>query len=126
MTTPRRFLLLGSIGSFLAVGLGAFGAHGLKGTISPEMLATFQTGVQYHFYHSLGLFAVAFAAVHLGDCALIRWSGWLMALGIVLFSGSIYVLSITGARSLGIITPFGGTAFLVGWILLGAAVWSAR
>jgi uncharacterized membrane protein YgdD (TMEM256/DUF423 family) len=114
MTTTRLFLFLGSISSFLAVGLGAFGAHGLREKISPEMLAVYQTGVQYHFYHSLGLFAVAFAASYLGDSRLIRWSGWLMVVGILLFSGSIYVLSTTGVRALGVITPFGGTAFLVG------------
>ena len=126
MTTIKIFLFLGSISSFLAVGLGAFGVHGLRGKISPEMLAAFQTGVQYHFYHSLGLFAVAFAASYLGDTGLIRWSGWMMVLGIVLFSGSIYALSTTGVRSLGIITPFGGTAFLAGWILLAVAALSAR
>jgi uncharacterized membrane protein YgdD (TMEM256/DUF423 family) len=126
MTTTKLFLFCGSISSFLAVGLGAFGAHGLKGNISSEMLVIYQTGVQYHFYHSLGLFVVAFAASYLGDTSPIRWSGWMMVLGIVLFSGSIYVLSTTGVRSLGVITPFGGTAFLVGWILLGAATLSAR
>ena len=120
MTTTRLFLFLGSISSLLAVALGAFGAHGLRGKISPEMMASYQTGVQYHLYHSFGLLAVAFAASHLGDTGLIRWAGWMMVAGIVLFSGSIYALSTTGIRSLGIITPFGGTAFLVGWLLLAA------
>jgi uncharacterized membrane protein YgdD (TMEM256/DUF423 family) len=126
MTTTKLFLFMGSISSFMAVALGAFGAHGLRGKISPEMLATYQTGVLYHFYHSLGLFVVAFAASYLPDSNLVRWSGWMMALGIVLFSGSIYALSTTGTLSLGVITPFGGTAFLAGWILLAVAALSAR
>ncbi len=126
MTPVRLFLLLGSISSALAVILGAFGAHGLRGRISPEMLAIYQTGIQYHFYHSLGLLIVAFAASHSGDSSLVRWAGWCMLAGILLFSGSLYALSLSGIRTLGAITPFGGVAFILGWVLLAAAAWGGR
>jgi len=117
----KIFLLLGSINAALAVGLGAFGAHILRGRLSESLLGTYQTGVQYHFYHALGLFAVALAASLLPEAALVKWSGWLMLVGIILFSGSLYLLSITGMRWLGAITPLGGVAFISAWLLLAAA-----
>jgi uncharacterized membrane protein YgdD (TMEM256/DUF423 family) len=117
----RWFLILGGLNAGVAVILGAFGAHALKARLSSDMLAVFQTGVQYHFYHALGLFAVAFAASQLPDSALVRWSGLTMVFGILLFSGSLYVLSLTGQRGFGAITPVGGVGFLVAWILLVAA-----
>ena len=111
---------LGSIGMFLAVALGAFGAHGLRGRLSPEMLAIFETGVRYQFYHSLGLFLVAWLSDrHPG--ALVTASGWAFVAGIVVFSGSLYLLSATGVRWLGAVTPLGGLAFLAGWLLVLAA-----
>lgn len=111
---------LGSAGMFLAVALGAFGAHALRQRLSPEMLAVFETGVRYHLYHALALFAVAWLQErHPGS--LVQASGWAFTLGIVLFSGSLYLLSATGVRALGAITPLGGLAFLVGWVLLFAA-----
>lgn len=102
---------------FVAVGLGAFGAHGLRQRLSPEMLAIFETGVRYHVYHALALFAVAWV----GDknpASLAGAAGLAFTIGIVVFSGSLYVLSMTGIRWLGAITPIGGVAFLVGWVLL--------
>lgn len=118
----KTFLLLGSINAALAVGLGAFGAHVLRGRLSESLLSTYQTGVQYHFYHALGLFAVALVASQLPNSILVKWSGWLMLAGIILFSASLYLLSITGMRWLGAITPLGGVAFISAWLLLAAAV----
>lgn len=118
----KTFALYGSLLAALAVMLGAFGAHGLKTKLAPEMLVTFETGVRYHFYHALGLLAVALVASQLPDSPPLRWSGYLLVAGIVLFSGSLYALSLTGVRGLGIITPFGGVAFIAGWLLLALAV----
>lgn len=112
------FLILGSINGFLAVALGAFAAHGLRNTISPELLNTFQTGVQYHMYHALALLGVGLLALYYPAQSAVRLSGWLFVLGIVLFSGSLYVLALSGIRWLGAITPLGGVAFLAGWTLL--------
>ena len=111
---------LGAVFMFLAVGLGAFGAHGLRQRLSPDMLAIFETGVRYHAYHALGLFAVAWVSER-NPGSLAGAAGWAMALGIVIFSGSLYALSISGVRWLGAITPIGGVGFLVGWVLLAVA-----
>jgi uncharacterized membrane protein YgdD (TMEM256/DUF423 family) len=119
---PRLFLLLAAINGFLAVSLGAFAAHGLRARLSPDLLATFQTGVQYHMIHTLALFGVGLLAFQLPATASLRISGYLFMAGIVLFSGSLYVLAVSGVRWLGAITPFGGLAFLAGWVLLG---WTA-
>lgn len=101
----------------LAVGLGAFGAHALRARLSPDLLFVFETGVRYHFYHALALFAVAWLSErHPGP--LVHGAGWAFVLGIVVFSGSLYLLSATGVRWLGAITPIGGVAFLLGWLLL--------
>lgn len=108
---------VGAILMFLAVGLGAFGAHGLKQRLTPDMLAIFETGVRYHAYHALALFAVAWLAEK-NPASWANTAGWAFTAGIVVFSGSLYVLSISGVRWLGAITPIGGVAFLVGWILL--------
>lgn len=122
----RTFLVLGAINAFLCVGLGAFGAHGLKKTISADMLTVYQTGVQYHFYHALGLIAIGLVLLHFPGSRPIAWSGWLMLTGIVLFSTSLYVLSLTGMRGLGMITPFGGVAFLCAWALLAYGTWTGK
>jgi uncharacterized membrane protein YgdD (TMEM256/DUF423 family) len=108
---------VGAVAMLLAVALGAFGAHALRQRISPEMLAVFEVGVRYHVYHALALFAVAWVAER-APGSLAQASGWAFALGIVVFSGSLYLLSVTGVRWLGAITPIGGTAFLAGWVLL--------
>src|SRR3954471_13370066 len=94
----KLFLAPGGIFAFLAVAIGAFGAHGLKARLTPEALAIYQTGVQYHFYHALGLILVGLAFLHLPDSPQLRAAGWLMAVGIVLFSGSLYVLALTGQK----------------------------
>lgn len=119
----KVFILLGCLNAFLSVVLGAFGAHGLKDKLSNEMMTVYQTGVQYHMYHALGLFIVGILADKLGDVSQIRTAGWFLQAGILLFSGSLYALSISGVRPLGIITPFGGVAFLVGWFFLAVGVW---
>ena len=113
----RTFLILGALAGFLGVALGAFGAHGLRARLSPEMLAVFETGVRYQMYHACAILIVALAAARL-DGWLIRAAGWLFTSGIVVFSGSLYVLAITGTTAFGAITPFGGVALLAGWACL--------
>ncbi len=115
---PRNFLMLGAINAFLCVAFGAFGAHGLKQMISADMLTVYQTGVQYHFYHALGLIVVGLVLLHFPKSRSIALAGWLMLIGIILFSVSLYALSLTGIRGLGAITPLGGIAFLSAWALL--------
>jgi uncharacterized membrane protein YgdD (TMEM256/DUF423 family) len=126
MMSPKIFLTLGALNAFLCVALGAFGAHGLKQQLSVEMLAVYQTGVQYHFYHALGLIAVGLVLLNFPASRLVAFSGWLMLGGIILFCLSLYVLSLTGIRALGMITPFGGVVFLTAWALLAYGVWAAR
>jgi uncharacterized membrane protein YgdD (TMEM256/DUF423 family) len=109
----------------LGVAAGAFGAHGLKAWLTPEMLAVFETGVRYHLIHALALLAVAWAATR-WESRVIPAAGWLFVVGIVLFSGSLYVLTLTGIRGLGAITPFGGVALIVGWLLLAWGAWTGR
>ena len=126
MTTGARiFLSAGGIAALAAVALGAFGAHALKSRVSPEMLAVWHTGVEYHLFHALGLLAVGIVAIHLPDSPLLKWSGWLMLAGILFFSGSLYPLALTGERWLGAVTPVGGLAFLAAWALFVAAVLKA-
>jgi uncharacterized membrane protein YgdD (TMEM256/DUF423 family) len=120
------FLLLGSINAFLAVALGAFGAHGLKSRLTADRLAVYQTGVHYHLAHALGLILIALLAERLPASAPIQWSGWLLTTGIVLFSGSLYLLAISGVRVFGAITPLGGLCFLTGWALLAVAAAKVR
>ncbi|WP_035100868.1 DUF423 domain-containing protein [Aneurinibacillus terranovensis] len=116
----RLFLFLGSINMFLSVALGAFGAHQLKGRLSPGMLEIYQTGVHYQMIHGLAILFIALVGEKLSG-TLPTWSGWLMQIGIILFSGSLYALSTSGIRVLGAITPIGGVAFLAGWALLAIA-----
>jgi len=116
----KTFLLLGAVAAFLAVILGAFGAHALRGRLSPEMLAVFQTGVQYHMYHALALILVSAIMGRMSGW-LIQTAGWCFVGGIVLFSGSLYLLAATGVTVLGAITPIGGLAFLIGWACLAFA-----
>jgi uncharacterized membrane protein YgdD (TMEM256/DUF423 family) len=116
----KTFLLLGAVAAFLAVILGAFGAHALRGRLSPEMLAVFQTGVQYHVYHALALILVSAIMGRMSGW-LIQTAGWCFVAGIVLFSGSLYLLAATGVTVLGAVTPIGGLAFLIGWACLAFA-----
>jgi len=116
----RTFVLIGALAGVAGVGLGAFGAHGLRGRLSPEMLAVFETGVRYHVYHAVALVATAALMGRL-DGRLINAAGWLFTAGIVLFSGSLYVVALTGVSVFGAITPIGGLAFLAGWACLAIA-----
>lgn len=111
-----HFLLLGAIFAFAGVGLGAFGAHGLKAIISPEMLEVYKTGVTYQMWHALGLIVIALVQQQAPASKLLNWAGWLMAGGIMVFSGSLYVLAILNMKWLGMITPFGGLGFLGAWL----------
>src|SRR5437868_11103860 len=113
----RTLLLMGAVAGLIAVGFGAFGAHGLRGRLTPEMLAVFETGVRYHMYHALALLLTAALAPRFPGRAMAA-AGWLFAGGIVLFSGSLYLLAVTGVTVLGAITPIGGVAFLAGWLSL--------
>ena len=114
----KLFLALGSINALLVVLIGAFGAHALKARLTVENMAVFQTGVQYHFYHAVGLILLGLIALQIPITPYLRWSGWLMLVGIILFSGSLYALSITNIRWLGMITPFGGMTFIIAWLML--------
>ncbi|MCZ8513507.1 DUF423 domain-containing protein [Paenibacillus filicis] len=118
----RTFITIGAICGFLSVALGAFGAHMLKSILTPELLADYQTGVQYQMMHSLGLIGIGLASGHLKGSVHLRRAGWSMLAGIVLFSGSLYILSLTGVKMLGAITPFGGVAFLFGWLSFALAM----
>lgn len=116
----RSFLMLAAFFGFTGVALGAFAAHGLKSRLSAEYLTVFHTGVTYQLVHALALLGVAVLSVHLPG----RWvaaAGWLFAVGILLFSGSLYLLTTTGVSKLGIVTPIGGLCFLAGWACLGWA-----
>jgi uncharacterized membrane protein YgdD (TMEM256/DUF423 family) len=122
----RIFDLLGSVNAFLAVAFGAFGAHALRDRLAPELLAIWQTGANYHLAHALGLLLVGVLLhLHVGSFYL-RWAGWLLLVGIVLFSGSLYLLALTGMRTFGMLTPLGGVSLLGGWAALAAAMLKAR
>ncbi|MGJ0486603.1 MAG: DUF423 domain-containing protein [Methylomicrobium sp.] len=112
------FLFFGALSALIGVGMGAFGAHGLKNVITPEMLAVYQTGVNYQMWHALGLIGIALARRHEPESKLLNWAGWLMLIGIVLFSGSLYLLAVMDLKQLGMVTPFGGVSFLIAWLLL--------
>ncbi|UCP07900.1 MULTISPECIES: DUF423 domain-containing protein [unclassified Pseudomonas] len=118
----RGFLMLAAFFGFTGVALGAFAAHGLKSRLTPEYLTIFHTGVTYQLVHTLALLGVALLATQIQG-RLITWAGASFAIGILLFSGSLYLLTLTGISKLGIITPFGGLAFLIGWLCLGLAAW---
>ena len=113
----KKFAFYGAIFMALAVGLGAFGAHGLKNVVTKEMLVIFHTGVEYHFYHALGLFCVAFVS-NFDDSKRVKLAGYSMVFGIIVFSGSLYAMTFTGIKILGAITPIGGVSFIISWILL--------
>ena len=119
----KLFVILGSLNALIGVALGAFGAHGLKTKVDPDMLTVWNTAVQYHLIHALGLLLIGILYHLMPDATLIKTADWAILLGIVLFSGSLYVLVLTGNKPLGIITPFGGVAFLIGWLLLAIAAW---
>jgi uncharacterized membrane protein YgdD (TMEM256/DUF423 family) len=118
----RLLILAGSINMFVAVAAGAFGAHGLKKILSADLLAVWQTAVTYQIAHALGLLAIALLMPRLRSGPA-KWAGILMLAGIVIFSGSLYALALTGIRALGAITPVGGAAFLLSWALLATAAY---
>lgn len=122
--TVKLFVTLGAVLAGLAVAFGAFGAHGLRATLTPEDLATFETGVRYQMYHALALLAVAWAMTQ-WESPLLPVAGWAFVVGITVFSGSLYLLVLTGPRWLGAITPIGGVALLVGWALMAWAAFRA-
>ncbi len=121
----RTFLMIGAINGFLAVALGAFAAHALRPHLVADIYTVFQTGVEYHSTHSLALLAVGTLAL-LHPSRALDWSGWLISTGILLFSGSLYLLVLSGSRFMGAITPLGGIALLLGWLSLVLAVWRLR
>ena len=116
----RTFMFIGALMGFVGVGLGAFGAHALKGRLSPEMLAVFETGVRYQMYHALALLATA-ALMSRSEGRAVIVAGWSFTAGILIFSGSLYALALTGVTILGAVTPIGGLAFLIGWAALTVA-----
>ncbi len=116
----RTFMFVGALMGFVGVGLGAFGAHGLKGRLPAEMLAVFETGVRYQMYHALALLVLGAMMSRLEGRAVVV-AGWSFTAGILIFSGSLYALALSGVTMLGAITPIGGVAFLIGWIALAIA-----
>ncbi len=119
----KLFIILGSLNAFLGVALGAFGAHGLKSKVTPELLTVWNTAVLYHLIHALGLLLIGILCQLMPSDSLLRMSGWALQIGILLFSGSLYLLVLSGTRGLGMITPAGGLAFLTGWLILAVAAW---
>jgi uncharacterized membrane protein YgdD (TMEM256/DUF423 family) len=117
----KLFLLLGTINGFLAVALGAFGAHGLEGRISQNALGTWEKAVNYQMFHTMALLVTGLLMVKITSGGMM-WAGWMFFVGIILFSGSLYVYSTTGIRTFAMITPLGGVAFLIGWVLLGTMI----
>lgn len=118
----QTFVVLGSILMAVAVAIGAFGAHALKSRLEPDKLKVYETGVQYHIIHALGLIGVGLLADRYPDAGIIVTGGWFLAAGIVLFSGSLYVLSMKRVRALGPVTPLGGLCFILGWVFIAVGV----
>src|SRR5262245_36599617 len=114
----RTFLLVGAVLGFLGVAFGAFGAHALRSRLSTDMLGVFETGVRYQMYHAFAIVIVAAAIGRIGDARMLLVAGWCFVGGVLLFSGSLYALALTGTSALGAITPFGGLLFLTGWLIL--------
>ncbi len=120
--TANMFLCIGALAAFLGVALGAFGAHALRTRLTAEMLSVWKTAVEYQFYHALGLLAVGLLTLHRPASRLLAWSGGLMTAGVILFSGSLYALALSGAGWLGFVTPFGGVSLLLAWACVLAAL----
>lgn len=119
----RLLFMLASLLGGVGVGLGAFGAHAMRGRIAENLIANYETGVRYHFYHALALFAVVIAIQRWPNSTLPVIAGWLFVIGVVIFSGSLYVMAFTGLRWLGAITPIGGVALIAGWVCLLLVAW---
>ena len=121
--TARLALTLAAAFLFAAVGAGAFGAHALKDKLAPDLMAVYQTAVQYHFWHALGLLAVGILMLQKSDTGALAVAAWLLVVGVLLFSGSLYALALTGVRGLGAVTPIGGVALLAAWAAVAWAAW---
>jgi uncharacterized membrane protein YgdD (TMEM256/DUF423 family) len=121
--TARLALTLAALFLFAAVGAGAFGAHALRAKLAPDLLAIYQTAVQYHFWHALGLLAVGLMLLQKPASGALAVAAWLLVAGLLLFSGSLYALALTGLRVLGAVTPIGGVAFLAAWLAVAWAAW---
>lgn len=119
----RLAMMLAAGFLFVAVGLGAFGAHALKARLAPDLMAVYQTAVQYHFWHALGLLVVAVLLLLRPESGALAAAAWLLVAGLLLFSGSLYALALTGVRGLGAVTPIGGVALLAAWAALACAAW---
>ncbi|RLL42844.1 DUF423 domain-containing protein [Oceanobacillus piezotolerans] len=117
----KLFIILGAINGFLAVALGAFGAHGLESRLAEKQLGTWNTAVQYQMFHTMALLATGILLSKISAGGL-HWAGWMFFVGIILFSGSLYIYSLTTIKTFAMITPIGGVAFLIGWVLLGIVV----
>lgn len=115
----RRFISLGALLAGIGVALGAFGTHGLRDKVSQRLLETWQTGVQYHVIHAIGLIVVGILCAH----SKVRLSGWLMVSGIVIFAGTLYAYVLTEIKAFAIVTPLGGLCFILAWLLIGIAFW---
>lgn len=124
--TPKLTLITGSTLMALAVGFGAFGAHIVQDMLTPERFDVYQTAVQYHFYHALGLLILGAVSLKIHSSKWLQWSGWLFLAGILIFSGSLYLLTLTDTGWLGMITPFGGAAFILGWIFFAIGVYNLK
>ncbi len=114
----RWFIILGALNSFLSVALGAFGAHGLKSRVTPELLDTFQTGARYEMYHGLALILVGVLVRLFPQQGLLHWAGWAFISGTILFCGSLYAIVFTGVRGFGAVAPLGGLSFMAGWVII--------
>lgn len=119
----KLFITLGALSGMLAVVFGAFGAHGLRNRLDAYLMGVFETAVQYHFYHALAMLAVGAIALSQPQTVMLKSAGWLFLTGTLVFSGSLYLLALTGTKWLGAVTPLGGLAFIAGWACLAAAGW---
>ena len=122
----KTFLFYAGSSAALAVLLGAFGVHGLKAKLAPDMMAVYQTAVQYHMWHALGLAVVGLALVNWPSLVLLRLAGWLMLAGMIVFSGSLYLLAVTNVKMLGTITPIGGLLLIAAWLVFAWAMYKAK
>lgn len=120
----RLFIMLGSLLGAIGVALGAFGAHGLRNRLDAPMLAVWETAVRYHLTHALALIAAAWVVDRFPARTGV-WAGWLFLVGVVIFSGSLYLMALSGQRWLGAVTPIGGAAFILGWVLLAWSAWKS-
>jgi uncharacterized membrane protein YgdD (TMEM256/DUF423 family) len=126
MSMLNKYGAIGALYALLAVAFGAFGAHGLKNLLNEDMLEVFETGVRYQMYHGLGILVIAALSERVSNAKLLRRGAMLLHIGIILFSGSLYVLSLSGIKVLGAITPLGGVCFIVGWAMIAWTLWSGR